>query len=278
MAASVPVPMRAARPLPGSPGARSVSTGDGRWLSAKMVTGAPRVLGPRHRSLSVASGGDLDDHVGRLDHADDLLAGGEVELIDGLPRDETDESMGACLDLDHGRDRILADRHHHPREPVARTLGDDRPVEACPLRSAARIATSARFTVRCPPAVRSDGSRPLWAQRLTVSGLTPSDLSSLTEPQAISIPSGGAHRARDYRARPSDCLAKVHTHVNHHPTSPHISLASGRHRAPLPCLPLLHGCLPGRGRILIPAPVPSSAGAVRIDREAGVPGSVQEEW
>ena len=94
------------------------------------------------------SRGDLHDDVGGLDDADDFLAGLQVELVDGLARQQADQAMRPGLDLDDRGDGVLAHRGDDAGEPVAGTLADDRPLGLDRRRSAMSRATSSRRTVR----------------------------------------------------------------------------------------------------------------------------------
>ena len=94
------------------------------------VAGAARA--PIRAAGTIRSRRDLDHHVGRLDDADDLLAGSQLELVGRLARDQADQPVRAREDLDRGRRRILPHGGHDTREPVPRALGDDRTVPALP--------------------------------------------------------------------------------------------------------------------------------------------------
>src|SRR2546428_7343457 len=80
-------------------------------VAARQRAKTARTLGRTASALR-----DLDDHVGRLDHADDIQSGPERELGRGLSRHEADESVRSRLDLDNGRDAVLGDARHHSRD------------------------------------------------------------------------------------------------------------------------------------------------------------------
>src|SRR2546422_9054638 len=63
--------------------------------------------------------GQLDDHVGCLDHRDRANAGGEAELVGRLPRNERHEPVRAGLHLDLRHDAVLDDASHDARKEIA---------------------------------------------------------------------------------------------------------------------------------------------------------------
>src|SRR6266545_8338879 len=97
-------------------------------------TGSTEATEPRRPALKMSacrpragSSRYLDDHVGRLDHADCFRPDPEPEFIDRLRGHQADQAVRSTQDLDDSRNAVALDPRDDARELIAGGLGDDWP-------------------------------------------------------------------------------------------------------------------------------------------------------